>query len=243
MMTEEVHFYPGSGRMVYLVDQKVRAIADAWGGPAIKQRRKAGERMAAEPTTAGTYIIERLEAYRTDSWPMSQIAWGTPIRASRLDTRKLEYLSHRKWRRSTIMISEEVRDRRGHVKKKKRLLDVNDVARLNSLLRGSYGLPDTWLFSDFGPVAVRYYADRNKNRRLDAGESLSGQMIHTTQINEGQSEVFKGDPKKVPLTVSHGCIHIRPFDRDNFIRQGAFRKGMTLIVHPYGEIFDPKKYE
>jgi len=242
--TEEVHFYPGSKLLVYLVDNKVKAIAEAWGGPATEQARRPDEKMAAGPTTAGEFVIDRLETYRTDSWNMSKIAWGTPIRASRTDTRKLEYLSSSgKWRPSTITFSVRVPDGHGGMKSEKRLFDVNDVMRMHHLLRGSYELPDTWLFSDFGPVAVRYYRDKNRNRRRDANEPLSGEMIHTTQVNEGESYQSKGDSSKVRLYDSHGCIHIKPADRETFIKAGAFRKGMTLVIHSYGEIFDFDKYE
>ncbi len=122
-------------------------------------------------------------------------------------------------------------------------LTVNDVMRLNRFLRDSHDFPETWLFSDFGPVAVRYYRDKNKNRRRDANEPLSGEMIHTTQVNEGESYQARGDSSKVFLFDSHGCIHIKPADRDTLIKAGAFKKGMTLAIHPYSEIFDFDKYE
>lgn len=243
--TEELHFYPGSKIMVYLEGNKVKAIAEAWGGPATKQARRPDEKMAAGPTTAGEFVIDGLETYRTDSWQMSKIAWGTPIRGSRTDTRKLEYLSPSgKWRPSTIMVTDEVVVHlpNGETKMKKisRLLKTTDVLWLNKFLRGSDDFPDTWLFSDFGPVAVRYYYDKNKNRRRDANERLSGEMIHTTSINEGQS--YQSNGREVYLFDSHGCIHIKPIDRQKFLDAGAFRKGTTLIIHSYDELFDPDKY-
>ncbi len=233
--TEEVHFYPGSKIMVYLEDNKVKAIAEAWGGPRTKQARRPDEKMAAEPTAAGQFVIDGLETYRTDSWQMSKIAWGTPIRGSRIDTRRIEYLSSSgKWRPSTIMIDEKVEVRvpngGSKIKTRRRLLTTADVQWLNKFLRGSRDFPDTWLFSDFGPVAVRYYYDRNRNRRRDANEPLSGEMIHTTQVNEGESYRFN-DSSQVHLYDSHGCIHIKPIDRQKFLDAGAFRKGMSLIIH------------
>jgi hypothetical protein len=241
--TEEVHFYPGSKIMVYVAGNTVKQIAEAWGGPATKQARRPTESMAAGPTTAGVFTIDGLETYRTNSWQFSKIAWGTPIRANRLNTRKLEYLSPSgKWRPSTIMITEDVRAK-GHIKKTRRLLDVNDVLSLNRDLRGSRDFPETWLFNDFGPIAVRYYRDSNRNRKRDANESLSGEMIHTTDVNESESYRSQGDSSKVFLFDSHGCIHIKPADRDAFIRAGALRKGMALIIHSYDDLFDPDRYE
>ena len=79
-----------------------------------------------------------------------------------------------------------------------------------------------------------------KNRRRDANERLSGEMIHTTSINEGQS--YQSNGREVYLFDSHGCIHIKPIDRQKFLDAGAFRKGTTLIIHSYDELFDPDKY-
>jgi hypothetical protein len=87
------------------------------------------------------------------------------------------------------------------------------------------------VFNDFGPWAVRYFKDKNHNKKLDAGESLSGEMIHTTPENEGQ--IVKGEP--VTLEPSHGCIHVSPADRDRFHAVGAFDKGVDLIIHVYAE--------
>ena len=70
--------------------------------------------------------------------------------------------------------------------------------------------PDKWLFNDFGPVAIRFFKDLNGNKILDGKESLSGEMIHTTPLNE--AEFVNGDP--ITMKHSHGCIHIRPQDRN-----------------------------
>ena len=61
--TEAVHFYPGSKIMVYVAGNKVKAIAEAWGGPVTKQPLRPREKMAAGPTTAGKFVIDHLEAY------------------------------------------------------------------------------------------------------------------------------------------------------------------------------------
>jgi len=83
------------------------------------------------------------------------------------------------------------------------------------------------VFNDFGPYALRYFKDRNRNRTLDAGEALMGEMIHTTPEDEAHSE--RG--MTLALQHSHGCIHVRPADRELMLRAGAFRPGTLLIVH------------
>ena len=54
-------------------------------------------------------------------------------------------------------------------------------------------------------------------------------MIHTTPDNEG--ETSQGAP--VTMDYSHGCIHIKPLDRDLFHHKGAFAKGTVFIIHAY----------
>jgi hypothetical protein len=93
------------------------------------------------------------------------------------------------------------------------------------------GLPDKWVFNDFGPFAVRYFVDKNRNHRRDRNEALSGEMIHTTPQNE--AEVSRG--LKVGMHPSHGCIHVDPIDRDRLHSAGAFDRGIDLLIHGYNE--------
>lgn len=90
-------------------------------------------------------------------------------------------------------------------------------------------VPDVWIFNDFGPMAVRYYRDTNHDRRLSKGEALSGEMIHTTPINE--TEAALGKP--VVLAPSHGCIHVSPASRDRLALAGAFARGNDLVIYEY----------
>jgi hypothetical protein len=221
---EAVHFYPGDKVLLYLVDGKVRLKAEAWGGPPVKEARGRGERMGREPTYSGVFVIDGIAPYKTNTWPRSKIPWGTPIRESRAKAGRIEYQEPSgKWRPLVI-------------KGKDGELTANDLIGIYEFRYGlSNGFPKTWFLNDFGPKAIRYYRDRNKNRRRDANEPLEGEMIHTTDYNEAQSEHYEGKPSEVELDESHGCIHIRPIDRDIFIATDAFRQGMTLIIHRYDE--------
>lgn len=51
--------------------------------------------------------------------------------------------------------------------------------------RNGDGIPDVWVLNDFGPIAINYFRDPNRNRKLDAGEKTRGEMIHTMPENEG----------------------------------------------------------
>jgi hypothetical protein len=221
---EEVHFYPGDKILLYIVDGKVMRRAEAWGGPPVKLPREPDDPIAAGPTHAGVFVIDGVMPYATKTWPRSRIPWGTRIRESKTRAGQVEYeQSAGKWRRLTD--------------KHDRPLSKSQIELWRADLYGLAAFPDTWIFNDFGPLAVRYYRDRNKNRRRDPNEPLEGEMIHTTHYNEAQAERYPDDPSKVELDDSHGCIHIKPIDRDAFTAAGAFRQGMTLVIHTYSEHF------
>lgn len=63
------------------------------------------------------------------------------------------------------------------------------------------------------------------------GERLSGEMIHTTPVDEARTVRSLA----VSLVSSHGGIHVRPVDRDRFHAAGAFAPGTDLIIHRYDE--------
>jgi hypothetical protein len=189
--------------------------------------------MQPEPTTPGSYVIHNHGPYVTATWDMSRIAWGTPLK---LDAGGEHVLyqggsGSNRWRRVD------------------RLIPRLTAAKLRVLYKNLYGktgihdsnldgFPDKWVFNDFGPWAIRYYLDRNRNRRLDAGERLMGEMIHTTPINEAETaiEAKTGETDLVKLEYSHGCIHIKPIDRVSFLKFGAFQTGNLMIVHGPAEV-------
>jgi len=99
-------------------------------------------------------------------------------------------------------------------------------------LYGKSGLPSTWIFNAFGPLAVRFFVDKNGNGKLDpSSEKLEGAMFHTTAENE--AEIAKGE--KLNMGNSHGCIHMQPAERDALIGMGAFKAGVPLVIHSYAE--------
>jgi hypothetical protein len=74
----KLHFYPGAQRLLWIVAGKVALRAEAWGGEP-PQTGAQHSIMAPQRTTPGRYVIHSYEPYRTKTWPMSQLAWGTPI--------------------------------------------------------------------------------------------------------------------------------------------------------------------
>lgn len=222
----QLHFFPRQKRMVWTVGQRVVAEAEAWGG----ERPLRGVRyrtMKPRPTTPGNYVVHSFAPYRTETWPMSRIRWGTPLQVDRANERLLFETGSaaRKWRRVDLLIPN---------------LKLEDVQERFWTLYGEDskydrdrdGIPEVWVFNDFGPWAVRYYLDPNRNRQFDPGEKLSGEMIHTTPDTEAAAE------RELPvrLSPSHGCIHIKPSDRERFWQLGAFEVGNLVVVHGPSEV-------
>ena len=55
--------------------------------------------------------------------------------------------------------------------------------------------------------------------------------IHTTPDDERATAAHKG----FLLSQSHGCIHIRPLDRDDMMKKGYLHSGREVEVKHYGE--------
>ena len=209
----ELHFYPGQNILAVLNGGKVTKRFVAYGGP---EHGGSDPRMPEIPTTPGTYIIHHTHAYSTPSWPMSKIKWGTPLKDMWPGKDDIWYqLPSGKWGsvKNAIGISR------------------SDLISYYQALYNIKKSPDKWLFNDFGPVAIRFFKDLNGNKILDGKESLSGEMIHTTPLNE--AEFVNGDP--ITMKHSHGCIHIKPQDRNVLQGMGLFKNGIVFKVHTYKE--------
>jgi hypothetical protein len=145
---------------------------------------------------------------------MSAIKWGTPLKDMGPVKDDVWYqLPSGKWASVTKDIGISRTELKAYYK---RLYKIDKV-------------PDKWVFNDFGPVAVRYFKDLNGNKLLDGSERLSGEMMHTTPDNEAQF----ARSKPVKLDHSHGCIHIRPQDRNVLEGLGLFKNGTVFKVRSY----------
>ena len=215
----ELHFYPGIKQLILLTDGNQTGVFEAWGGPANKFCEQ-NQPMCQTPTEAGRFVIYDQKPYKTNTWPRSQIAWGTPLKDTGSDvlydtgqqgTNQWKSIS-KKYGGDTTAIRDYLKDQ-------------------NRILFGRNEVPRAWVLNDFGPIAIRYFKDKNHDGKLNGTERTEGSMFHTTPENEG--EYAQG--KKMNMTESHGCIHIRPPDRDVLIKLGAFDMGTPLVIHKYSE--------
>ena len=208
----EVHFYPGESTLLVINGKTTVASFEAMGGPATMG---SDPRMPQEPTWPGEYVIDKAYPYSTPTWLLSQIKWGTPLKDMPGKNDVWYQLKNGMW----ASISKDLG------------LSRKDIVDQYFQLYGARKVPDKWVFNDFGPIAIRWFKDINRNRKLDGKEKLSGQMFHTTPQDEAQTT--RGLP--VSLVHSHGCIHLKPADRDKLMSLNAFKPGTRFVVHEYYE--------
>jgi hypothetical protein len=232
----ELHFYPGPHVLVYKIDGKEAARYEGWGGPRLTT---ASPNMNKGPTDPGHYVISVIAPYKTKTWPLSQIAWGTPLQDKGDDV--WYQASSKKWRSvykdfniTRDQIIELMQERLDVFRQEARAAGMSDADQ--TAKAPPVKVPDTWIFNDFGARAYRYTLDQNQDGQPDKdkhGNVLlpQGDMIHTTPTNELESG--KGLP--VYLVESHGCVHVMPKDRDAMERNQALKVGTRFIVHTYDE--------
>lgn len=232
----ELHFYPGAHLLVYKVDGREMARYESWGGP---RQLESSPTMDRGPTDPGHYVISVIGPYKTSTWPLSQIAWGTPLQDKGNDV--WYQASGKNWR----SVQKDLGITRGQILAlmlERRTLFLQEalasgVSAADQAARvPAVTVPDTWIFNDFGMRAYRYTLDKNQDGQPDKdkhGNVLlpQGDMIHTTPDNELESG--KGLP--VHLVESHGCVHVMPRDRDAMERNQALKVGTRFIVHTYDE--------
>lgn len=196
-----------------------------------------------DPTPSGIYRIAKGKPHISRSWKYSQIPWGAPIREVDIPRGKDVQFSQsgKKWR-STLRLRKRInRDDIGKAEVVTAVLAALDQESISRdqlsidekghLVVTSCGdqyttpvrdgtditasIPSQWDLNDFGAIAFHVVGTQT--------------FIHTTSVNE--AEYHAGLPEK--LDFSHGCIHIKPSDRNQMIEQGYLQGGIRLIVEPY----------
>jgi hypothetical protein len=233
---------------VYVRGQPVKEY-DACGGPPADQAHADRGGHYAAPTTAGNYILGGAQHYTTDSWPTSTIPWGAQIRVR--DDQEIEYSTDgatwlpatgtegcvtRSWmafEQRTRAATAAQQNAAGasdpnYVNVDPAPLTADDIKSINEQSRSFFYaggvLTPTYVKNDFGVWAW------NLQSQGAHGLSRTGMFVHTTPHDEASTAA--GQPFQ--LTDSHGCIHIRPVDRDEMMNLGYLQKGVHFNVKKYG---------
>jgi len=186
---------------------------DAVGGPALEHTGADG--YSAGPTDEGSYIMagawKQSKSKLYPAW--STLAWGTPLREN-TDGSISVYVDG-KWQ-PLFNFTKVTRD---------------EIKEMYYQLYGKSEIPKTWVFNDFGHLTTYYFKDKNNNKKLDKGERIESELIHTTPPDEANTALGI----KVELSESHGCVHVKPRDIDEMVARGYIAKGNAFVVHSYSE--------
>jgi hypothetical protein len=223
-------FFPGE-RMagstvegtIYVIGGKGEKIKAA-GGEAEARPDRGGH--TVDPTPAGNYILGPRKHVVTASWPKSVIPWGAALRMNADGEVEFE-APQGKWRLATgpkgevthAMMAFQQRDK----PKVRPRLDkvIHRVRKIFIDLKTNKLRSSTWKLNDFG----RWGWNLRQNGHDTA------YYVHTTPDDEQATEQHKA----VLLANSHGCIHLKPKDRELLYNAGYLKEGVPFEVRPYSE--------
>lgn len=203
-------------------------------------------------TRSGRFTILSIAKHISGSrWHWSAIPWGAPLR---MDIDAVYVMINNKWRKLSST-------HRAWLEAYKK--DPNPEQRLAAELEWRYAFvdPDTglslkkmyggknldsWIFNDFGHVSIKYFRDNNNNGRFDQGsDEVISDFVHTTPEGEAQTQYSRNNPTgvapSIPLSYSHGCIHVKPDDIDSLIARGYATKGAIIEIYAYSDVISVRQ--
>lgn len=209
--------------MIYVVRAgTIVAEYEARGGP--KEKFKGEDRHIHSSIPPGDYVLSAALKYTTPNWPNSCIPWGAKIRET--SDHEIEYNPGSGWIHATgsPQATMNVAARNLLVRINERPLNADEEAALNDFAKLFFDVDpkhrtgtivSVWQRNDFGEWAFS----------LQQGGKKSGFFIHTTPEDE-----LTPKGTAVQLDYSHGCIHMRPVDRNEAKDKGYLQKGAILHV-------------
>lgn len=215
---KHLHTY-GFGKLYVVRFNTIVAEYEARGGP--KETFKGDDGHIHSPIPPGNYVLSAAIQYTTPNWPNSCIPWGAQIRKAPND--EIQYDSGSGWQYATgspkAKMNEALRNYWARLGK-----PPLSESELNKNAREQFDInPDdprktlvaVWQRNDFGQWAFALLKDGKK----------TGFFIHTTPDDELTPN---GTP--IQLGSSHGCIHMRPVDRNEAKEKKYLDRGVTLHV-------------
>lgn len=194
---------------------------DVAGGPPTVTKTPGGH--VATPTPAGTYVLDSAEHHTTSGWPGSVVPWGARLREV---AEVVQYETNGKWvdasgpnGRVTHAVLKFAARSRDPISP----LIASRQARQMFYDQHSGHLSPVWKSNDFGIWSW--------NLKLNGLRTVF--FIHTTPDDENAGN------SDFDLRRSHGCLHIRPKERDVMMGKGYLREGTTVIVKRYKDRWRP----
>jgi len=181
---------------------------------------------SADSTPAGHYVLDKTETHTTMNWPSSVVPWGAPVREQ---NGIIQYKIGSQWRDATGPRGTVTQSLRMFIAKTPDMhptpQEMEQMMRNMFIDRKTGTLATTYQSNDFGKLSWNL---KHKGRR-------TAYYIHTTPVDEYAT----ANGQNVMLMQSHGCIHIRPADRDLLMKKGYLREGIAVEIKKYGEVGPP----
>ncbi len=226
------HTY-GFGTIYVMRGGSILADYPTRGGP--KETFIGQDKHTHSPIPPRTYVLGKAVQYTTRNWPNSSIPWGASIR--RASNGEIEFNPGSGWQHATGSATAPMTEacRRLFVRMNGKQPNRTDSIRLNEEARTYFDvdqddptgtLVDIWQRNDFGAWAFSLQRDGTK----------TGFFIHTTP----EDEIATLNGLTVNLSASHGCIHMRPADRNEAKDKGYFKAGATLRVFGFDDKGPPE---
>jgi hypothetical protein len=206
-------------------NDKLSDVYEIAAGPWVSKNIPDSGGHSRGKTPSGHYVLDGAEHHVTQNWPASVVPWGAAIREEK---GVIEYQVHGTWRKATgptgsVTVAIKLFATRSHkhltaeqVEKFARAIFLDSAGNLvTSYERNDFG-KWSWNLKKRG-VRTAYY-------------------IHTTPENELAAKMGAS----FTLETSHGCVHIRPADRDEMVHKGYLKRGVPVEVRAYGESGPPK---
>ena len=214
---------------IYVIGGR-RERYEAVCGPSRRHEDKTGLHWA-EPTPAGLYTLGHREHHVTRNWIMSVIPFGAELREEQHDGHTdLYFKANGEWRAATGphgIVSKTWRHTYTKIGRRPPTHDhIRDFISLFSHDERNKLRPE-WIWNDFGRWAWNLKLQRAR----------TPYYLHTTAPDEyweSQTGASWRDEVSPLILQSHGCIHVRPHDRDEMMARGYLVPGTPLLVKPYG---------
>jgi hypothetical protein len=203
------------GHVYAVVAGAVKAKYPIAGGPPPGRGTKGEGGHTAGKTPAGVYVLGVKERHTTLNWPTSVVPFGAPVRDS---GGIIEYQMGGAWHRASGVDGAVTRAWLRWFARSHRPVTVASASqRAYEMFFFKGTLIDPWIVNDFGKSSWNLTRDGRR----------TPYYLHTTP----KDELTRDAP--VDLQQSHGCLHVRPADRDTMERLGFLRSGVELEVKPY----------
>ena len=223
----KIVIYPGEGKnakgitvgTLQILNGQGETYEVAAGPPPGKSQNGEGGHTAAF-TPPGEYVLGSPEHHITANWPSSVVPWGAAIRES---NGVIEYQVGSLWKPATGekgAVTSSVLLWHQRSNEPITLDDASKEAR--TLFFEHHRLVTTWLKNDFG----------NWSWNLKRAGHRTPFYIHTTP----EAEYAATNNLSYEMQQSHGCIHIRPADRDEMRSRGYLHQGIKVEIIKYGSV-------